>query len=233
MICQLILSHIKKSYTHEGRCYDVLSDLSYTFERAKTYGLMGSSGAGKSTLLHILAGLDSPTSGSVVVDGTQQQFLQRLGILFQLPYLINELSVLENVVLKGLIEKKSYAECKHDGILLLEKVGLGHKQNCFPAMLSGGEQQRVALARALFNKPDFVLADEPTSNLDQITGTKIIELLHACQQEWQFGLIVCSHDQYVLESMQTILKLEHGKLHDYKKNVILQSSSGQRFNTAQ
>ena len=243
MICQLVLSNIKKAYKRDvSQSHQVLSGISYTFMRNKTYCITGTSGAGKSTLLHILAGLDTPTTGSVFYHDGQKQyalghnnqhFLQRLGFVFQSPYLINELTVLENVMLKGLVEQRPYDECTVGAQALLESVGLADKHASFPPMLSGGEQQRVALARALFNKPDFICADEPTSNLDEKTGKRIIDLLHTCQQQWGFGLIVCSHDGYVADTMEVVLKLEQGKLYDYKKNIVLQNAPSQQLNPAQ
>lgn len=211
MISQLILSHLKKTYTVQNCSTEILCDISYTFSSDATYGICGPSGVGKSTLLHIIAGLDAPTAGAVTLND-QFYFLDKIGFMFQQPHLINELTVLENVILKGLVHKKNYLQCEQDGILLLDNLGLSAKKNHFPSMLSGGEQQRVALARALFSKPLFIVADEPTSNLDEVTGKKIVTLLQTWQQEWKFGLIVCSHDAYVLAAMQKVLQLKDGKL---------------------
>jgi ABC-type lipoprotein export system ATPase subunit len=214
--------NIKKEFIQGDAKLEVLKGISATFEQGKSYAIIGPSGSGKSTFMHILAGIDDPNEGAVTFNGfdinifsadQRKLFLtESIGLVFQLPYLIQELTVLENVMLKGLIEGRSAEECKHQAQELLLKVGLTGKDDAHPFSLSGGEQQRVALARALFNKPAFLLADEPTGNLDIHNGKLIVELLHACQQEWNMGIIVSSHDAYVAEGMETILRMEDGEL---------------------
>jgi lipoprotein-releasing system ATP-binding protein len=214
--------HIFKSYTQAGTSVRVLHDVCVTFEKGASYAITGASGSGKSTLIHLLAGLDRPTSGSILFDKqnialfTEDQksaFLSTgIGLVFQYPYLIKELNVLENVMLKGLIAgdtKQKSLEMAKD---LLEWVGLDQKVNAYPGQLSGGQQQRVALARALMNKPAFLLADEPTGNLDLKTGTAIIDLILNLQKEWGMGIIISSHDAYVAQKMNTVYELKEGKL---------------------
>lgn len=213
---------IKKYFKQAEEIVEVLRGVTARFEQGVSYAITGPSGSGKSTLIHMLAGLDTPDAGSVLFDGQditkftpkqRRTFLNaNIGLVFQLPYLIRELSVLENVMLKKLIDGKSAAECEAEACELLKKIGLEHKIYHDPFSLSGGEQQRVAIARAIFNKPAFLLADEPTGNLDVQTGNKIVDLLLNCQKEWGLGIIVSSHDEYVAKRMGSILHLKDGLL---------------------
>ena len=214
--------NIYKEFYVQNQQENVLNGISATFEQGKTYGITGVSGTGKSTFLHILAGLEEPTSGHVLFNGKnifqldnkeRNLFLnKKIGLLFQQPYLIKELSVLENVMVPGLIAQKPFEDCKKRAQLLLQQVGIEHKKNQLPMTLSGGQQQRVALARALFNEPTFLLADEPTGNLDIQTGKKMIELLLSLVEQNNMGLIVSSHDEYVAEQMQQVFVLRDGLL---------------------
>ena len=216
------IDDIKKSFKQGPITTEVLKGISYTFEQGQTYALTGSSGAGKSTLIHIIGGLDEPTVGQVFlndidianISAEQKEifFSDVIGLVFQQPYLIKELSVLENVMLKGLIENEDRKLCKQRGQELLDSVGLGDKGNYRPSALSGGQQQRIALARALFNKPAFLIADEPTGNLDEATGASIVDLLLEYQKEWGMGIIICSHDAYVAQRMEHNVRLHDGKL---------------------
>jgi len=213
---------IKKAFQQGSIGTEILKGISYTFEQGQTYALTGSSGAGKSTLIHIIAGLDEPTEGHVLLNDidlahvTEEQkeifFSDVIGLVFQQPYLIKELSVLENVMLKGLIENEDREFCKKRGEELLKLVGLEDKGESRPSALSGGQQQRVALARALFSKPAFLIADEPTGNLDESTGAAIVDLLLKYQHEWGMGIIICSHDTYVANKMEHQVRLRDGRL---------------------
>jgi len=213
---------VKKSFKQGSVVSEILKDITYTFEQGKTYALTGSSGAGKSTLIHIIAGLDEPTSGQVLfndidlanIPEEQKEvfFSDVIGLVFQQPYLIKELSVLENVMLKGLIDNEDRDLCTKRGNELLRLVGLEGKGKSRPSALSGGQQQRVALARAIFNKPAFLIADEPTGNLDETTGAAIVDLLLKYQKEWGMGIIMCSHDTYVAERMEYRVRLRDGRL---------------------
>lgn len=215
-------NNIKKLFKQADITIEVLKGVTAAFESGKSYAITGPSGSGKSTLIHVLAGLDAPDEGTVFFDehnlavmstNQREQFLnESIGLVFQLPYLIPELSVIDNVKLKGMIKGMSPDECQDQAMHLLTTVGLAHKANHNPLSLSGGEQQRVAIARALFNKPAFLLADEPTGNLDVDTGKKIVDLMLQCQEEWGMGIIVSSHDAYVAQKMKTVLRLNNGKL---------------------
>src|SRR5579871_6770625 len=218
----LSTQNLVKTFIQESTEITVLKDVTTQFRQGSTYAITGNSGAGKSTLLHMLAGLEEPTSGTVLFNDhslstmsehEKNTWLNRsVGILFQQPYLIKELSVLENVMLKGLIAGMPYVECAHKARVLLGKVGLIDKSDSRTTALSGGQQARIALARALFMEPLVLLADEPTGNLDEQTAQVIIELLLECQQLWHMGLIVSSHDAYVANRMQATLRLQNGLL---------------------
>jgi len=215
------LISVSKSYKQGNCLIPVLNDISAVFEQGISYAISGASGSGKSTLLHIIATLDTPSSGTVgyyANDGKpfdhDLAFVRThmLGLMFQIPHLIAELSAEENVIIPGLIAGKSYDESIIRARELLGRVGLGDRITHKPSQLSGGQQQRVALARALFNKPKFIIADEPTGSLDPHTGEQIVDLLIACKNEWGMGMIVSSHDQYVTNRMQVSYELIEGKL---------------------
>ena len=201
---------------------DVLQGATYTFHENNTYALTGVSGTGKSTIMHLLAGLEQPTEGKVLYggrslatfsDNEQQKFLHgTLGLVFQLPYLLDELSVRENVMLKGLITGQTGALAQKKADALLAEVGLLHKADVYPAALSGGEQQRVALVRALFVQPTFLLADEPTAHLDQETKTLILSLIREFQESSGMGVIIATHDETVAASMQKQVAIVSGQL---------------------
>ena len=218
----LVAEGVYKSFSQGKGSIDVLNGISVTFVQGERYAIVGVSGIGKSTLIHILVGLDKPTAGTVSyndmvltrVGATKKNhFLNKsVGLVFQFPYLIRELSVLENVMMPAIIAGKPMKKCKERALFLLKKVGLEEKACERPATLSGGQQQRVSLVRALCNKPTFLLADEPTGNLDKETGKVITDLILDCQREWNMGLIISTHDEHVVEAMDHVYKLENGLL---------------------
>lgn len=214
---------VYKIFTYQDKTIEVLRNLSITFMQGKSYAITGVSGIGKSTFMHILAGLDQPTYGMISINNhiittfseyERTQFLtQSVGLLFQNPYLIRELSVEENVMLPGIIAQMPYKYCRDHAHDLLTRVNIAEKWSSAVGTLSGGQQQRVALARALFHKPQFLLADEPTGNLDEQTGYGIVSLLTKCQHEWNMGLIISTHDMYVAQAMEIRYQLRDGQLH--------------------
>ena len=200
----------------------VLRDINYSFAQGTSYALMGASGSGKSTFMHILAGLDTTTAGFVSFDTKNLDLLntkerthflnKQIGLLFQSPYLIYELTVLENAMIKGLIAGMSKDSATKRAQQLLTLVGIADKIDYYPPQLSGGQQQRLALARALFNEPVFLLADEPTGNLDAHTATEIITLLRIIQQETGMGIIISTHDERVAGAMDKRLQIKDNQL---------------------
>ena len=218
----LSAQQIAKRFTQGKACLLVFDNIDCTLTQGHTYALMGASGAGKSTLLHIVAGLDEPTAGSVFFNDKKfssfsahdrQELLNKsFGLVFQSSYLISELSVVENVMMPGLIAGLPYEQCRARALEMLSVVGLSEKASSNPLTLSGGQQQRVAIIRALFNKPTFLFADEPTGNLDEQTGREIVNFLLECQQQWKMGLVVSTHDRSVADRMGTRFILHNGAL---------------------
>jgi len=181
--------------------------------------IMGPSGSGKSTLLNILGGLDTPTKGKVIVDGTEISSLsenelarfrrQRIGFVFQQSYLIPYLSSLDNVMLAQYFHSITDRD---EAIEALKRVGLGHRLNHRPPELSGGEQQRVTIARALINNPKILLADEPTGNLDRENTKLILELIKSLHKEEHFTVVLVTHDPFVAKWAERIITMEDGRI---------------------
>jgi ABC-type lipoprotein export system ATPase subunit len=216
---KLYAENIKKTFIQAEKPLEVLKGISINFEQGKTYAITGASGSGKSTLLHILGGLDTPTTGKVSFNDqeisgqqTNRKFLNTsIGFVFQFHYLVNELTCAENIMLMGMINNQPKKKVLDRAKKLLKQVGLKDKAHSYPFELSGGEQQRIAILRAIFNKPDFLLADEPTGNLDAKNAESIIKLLLDCKDEWKMGIILCSHDEKVYKKMENIFELGNGK----------------------
>lgn len=214
----------KKFPQGEGHL-EVLRGINTTFTQGASYAITGVSGSGKSTFLHIVAGLDKPTAGDVFFDTASLvrmhdkslYFNTKIGFVFQFHYLIKELTVLENIALMGRIKGFSDADARTRGLELLELVGMSNKASEFPTKLSGGQLQRTAIARALFNRPAFLIADEPTGNLDEENVVNIVNLLLRFQQEWGMGLIICTHDKAVSCKMGTVLQVHQGVLNSVEK----------------
>jgi len=219
---QLVVDKVTKYFQQGDARIKVLDKVDMKFVQNNTYAITGLSGSGKSTFMHLLSGLDTPSEGAIrfndqIVHSLSQadrtRFLnESIGLVFQQPYLIKELSVIENVMLPGLIAGKDHAYLKNRAQELLNEVGIAQKAHSKPGELSGGQQQRVAIARALMNKPAFLIADEPTGNLDSTTGKAIVDLLLACRDKEKMGIIVSSHDEYVARAMSEIYELKEGKL---------------------
>lgn len=213
---------VEKTFGTKSQLTPVLVGINASFEQGKSYAIIGASGSGKSTLLHILGGLDVPSRGNVTFNGrpltsfraSERNRLRnkQLGFVFQFHYLIHELTVQENVMLPGLIAGMSRSDCKERASELLRSVGLAHRETAMVSTLSGGEQQRVSVVRALFNKPAFLLADEPTGNLDAENGAIVIALIERYQRDYGMGLVVCSHDEALYGRMGTVLTMKNGLL---------------------
>jgi len=218
----LSLNNISKKYLQSKDHVVIFKDLTFNFKSNTSYAIMGPSGIGKSTLLHILAGIESPDQGHIEIDNqniTQRNFEQRMtalhetiGLVFQQPCLIQELSVLENVILNALVNNNFEPSIYEQGKELLKSIGLENKAHNAVSTLSGGQQQRIAILRALFHKPSFILADEPTGNLDKNSAQQIIDLFFLYQKKYAMGLIISTHDIEIAKQCDVILKIEHQKL---------------------
>lgn len=211
-----------RQYQLGGSDVNALNDINLEIDRGEFVALVGPSGSGKSTLLNLLGGLDRPTSGDIrVVDlslgaATEEELSvhrrHNVGFVFQTFNLLPTLTALENVTLPLMLDGVSLAERNQRATELLERVGLGHRLDHRPTELSGGEQQRTAIARALVNNPDFVLADEPTGNLDSSTGEEVMDLLRELNTERGVTLIVVTHDADVAAYADRIVHLKDGAI---------------------
>ncbi len=198
----------------------ILEDLRFRIVQGESVAVIGASGSGKSTLLSLLAGLDTPSSGRVWLagvdlgsldeDGRAQLRAQRVGFVFQSFQLLHGLTALENVMLP--LELAGQPDARRLALELLERVGLQARARHYPSQLSGGEQQRVAIARAFAGNPAVLFADEPTGNLDQKTGHRIIELLFTLNREQGATLILVTHDPELAAYCDRILELHDGRL---------------------
>lgn len=209
----------KRVISPEGEL-TLLNRVALTINAAETVAVVGASGAGKSTLLGILAGLDTPTEGQVMVDGVDLFALdedgrarlraEKVGFVFQAFQLLPNLTALENVMLP--LELAGRTDAAAVAQQVLERVGLGSRQSHYPKQLSGGEQQRVAIARAFAPQPKILFADEPTGNLDRKTGATIIDLLFELNSEQGTTLVLVTHDSNLADRCQRQLELEEGCL---------------------
>ncbi|MDR7026283.1 MULTISPECIES: ABC transporter ATP-binding protein [Pseudomonas] len=201
----------------------ILHDLSLELVSGGSLAIVGSSGSGKSTLLGLLAGLDLPSSGSVVLAGNDLASLdedqrarvraEHVGFVFQSFQLLDSLNALENVMLP--LELEGHADARQRARTLLDRVGLGQRLTHYPRQLSGGEQQRVAIARAFAAEPAVLFADEPTGNLDSHTGERISDLLFELNQERGATLVLVTHDERLAHRCQRLIRLEGGHLVDH------------------
>ncbi|MCD9006812.1 ABC transporter ATP-binding protein [Luteimonas sp. XNQY3] len=198
----------------------ILQDVAFRVGHGDTVAIVGASGSGKSTLLSLLAGLDTPSTGSVVLDGAPISTLdedgrakvrgEKVGFVFQSFQLLPSLTALENVMLP--LELRGDREVDGPAREVLARVGLGERLGHYPRQLSGGEQQRVALARAFVTRPSLLFADEPTGNLDTATGQSIIELLFALNADAGTTLVLVTHDDHLAQRCKRRLRIDSGRL---------------------
>ncbi|HGJ64529.1 TPA: ABC transporter ATP-binding protein [bacterium] len=211
-----------KSYKSGQNELQVLQGIDITVKKGEIITIVGASGSGKTTLLNLLGTLDRPTSGTVFYqdqdifslnDKSLAQFRNReIGFVFQFHHLLPEFSAIENVMMPILIANESKDKAFGLAKELLQTVGLNGREHHRPSELSGGEQQRVAVARALVNNPNVVLADEPTGNLDRITGEAIHELLYKLNEKMNQTFIIVTHNESLAERADRIIKLTDGKV---------------------
>ena len=212
------LEQIKLSLPSQAGPVNILRGIDLKVTRGATAGLVGPSGSGKSTLLMVLAGLEQPSSGRVVVagedltrlneDGLAKFRRDHIGIVFQSFHLVPTMTALENVAIPLEFAGRSDAFARAEEEL--KHVGLGHRLTHYPGQLSGGEQQRVALARAVIGDPEILLADEPTGNLDQSTGADIIELMFDLHARKGTTLVLITHDEALAERCEQVVHLRDG-----------------------
>ncbi|MDH3400862.1 MAG: lipoprotein-releasing ABC transporter ATP-binding protein LolD [Chromatiales bacterium] len=214
---------LSKVFTEGGNDLQVLRDLELHVRKGERLAIIGSSGSGKTTLLQLLGGLDTPTSGRVLVTGQDMSGLsdaergdlrnRAIGFVYQFHHLLPEFSALENVAMPLLIRRTPLAEARKQASELLARVGLGERLTHKPGQLSGGERQRAAVARALITRPSVVLADEPTGNLDGDTGRVVFDLMLELNRDLGTSLVVVTHDLEIAGRMSRVLQLQEGRLH--------------------
>lgn len=223
----LKINDLEKTYISGSKKLTVISNISFEVEKGSIFSIVGPSGSGKTTLLGLCAGLDYPTAGAVELCGTSLENLnederaalrnKEVGFIFQNFQLLPTLTALENVIVP--LELQGDKNAATFGLELLTKVGLADRLHHYPAQLSGGEQQRVALARAFSNKPSILFADEPTGNLDEETGEKVIQLLFELNKEAGTTLVIITHDLELANRTQQILRLKGGKIISNEKTA--------------
>jgi putative ABC transport system ATP-binding protein len=215
----IAVQHVFKSVTDSTGTLTILRDIDFSLRKGETAAIVGASGSGKSTLLSIIAGLDTPSSGTVLIDGVdlfsreedQRAALraQKLGFVFQSFQLLGNLTALENVMLP--LELAGRRDARSAATAMLQRVGLGERLGHYPKVLSGGEQQRVALARAFVVQPAVLLADEPTGSLDFATGEKVMELMFELNREQGTTLVLVTHDRGIAQRCERRITIEAGQ----------------------
>jgi lipoprotein-releasing system ATP-binding protein len=218
----VVVRGLTKAFEHTGRTLPVLRGLEFEIRPGEIVSVVGASGAGKSTLLHVLGTIDSPTSGTILFDGTDvtrmtpaalAEFRNRqIGFVFQFHHLLPEFTALENAMMPGMILRLPRAECVRKARAILTRLGLADRLTHRPGELSGGEQQRVALARALLLHPRLLLADEPTGNLDTKTGREMHELFFELNRELGMTLLIVTHNPELAAQTGRRLRMVDGIL---------------------
>ena len=211
---------LNKSLYGGGHRVDILNEIDLTIPSGQFVAITGASGSGKTTLLSLIAGLDAPTAGIILIDGQDITKLnedelaelrgQRFGFIFQSFYLIPTLTALENVVLSAELNSTNGPQKK--SIDLLRVVGLAERLHHYPAQLSGGEQQRLCLARAFVNEPEIILADEPTGNLDSKNSKHILDLMTALHLDKKATIALVTHESNIAEKAERVLVMADGKI---------------------
>lgn len=216
----IAVRHVFKSVTDSTGTLTILRDIDFSLNKGETAAIVGASGSGKSTLLSIVAGLDTPSSGTVLVDGVDLFALdedqraalraEKVGFVFQSFQLLGNLTALENVMLP--LELAGRRDARALATHMLQRVGLGERLGHYPKVLSGGEQQRVALARAFVVRPAVLLADEPTGSLDFATGETVMSLMFELNREQGTTLVLVTHDRGIAQRCERRITIEAGQV---------------------
>jgi len=217
---------ICKQFQNSGTVIEILNNLSFDIDAGETIAILGESGIGKSTFLHVLGTLEPPDQGEIIYNGVDISRFDStrlagfrnsiMGFVFQFHYLLEEFTALENIMMPGLIKRLKRDEVQETAASILTRVGLAHRLHHRVSQLSGGEQQRVALARALVLKPEILLADEPTGNLDKKNSKQIHDLLLELNKEFGMTIVVVTHNLHLADYMNRQLTLLDGKLVELK-----------------
>ena len=218
----LELKNIYKSFALNGNTINVLNGIDISVNPGETIAIIGASGAGKSTLMNIMGTLDPPSLGNVLFKGQDVWNMDEsrlchirnheIGFVFQFHHLLPEFNALENTMMPALISRSDNSLARENAIGILKDVGLAGRLRHRVGELSGGEQQRVAIARALTMKPRILLADEPTGNLDRVTGEEIINMLIRIKEEQGLSLVIVTHNQKLAEKMSRVMEIVDGRI---------------------
>ncbi len=213
----LEINEINKTFTGVGEDLQVLRGISFTMQRGEIVAINGPSGIGKTTLLNIIGTLEEADSGKIFISGQQANTMdddqlsrfraQNLGFIFQFHYLLPEFTALENVLIPAKIVNLDRTEASDRARELLEAVGVYERRNHKPSQLSGGERQRVAVARALMNRPELVLADEPTGNLDPDNGKRLVELIQQVRSDYGQSFLIATHSRSLSAACDRVFSL--------------------------
>jgi len=218
----LEIRNVSKIYNESEIQVNAVNEVTLDFQEAEFAAIVGPSGSGKTTLLNLIGGLDSPTSGEIIIDGTNLSKLKssalidfrmrNIGFVFQAYNLIPVLTAKENIEFIMSLQKWSRLEREERTFELLNAVGLSERANSRPTKMSGGQQQRIAVARALASRPKFVLADEPTANLDTKAAAILLEIMEKLNREERITFIFSTHDARVVKMAHRVITLEDGKV---------------------
>ena len=216
------VKNLCKSYMSGGKPLNVLDNIDLSIQQGDFISLMGASGSGKSTLLNIIGTMDTPNAGDIWIAGQQVTHmpenqlamfrLKHIGFIFQFHYLLPEFSIEENVAMPLMIRGQNRLKAIENAREMLDYLGMTERMHHFPAEISGGEKQRAVIGRALINKPDILLADEPTGNLDKETGTKVLDLFKKIQKDMNQTFFLVTHNDQIAKIAEINYHLDNGKL---------------------